>query len=120
MQGVCRAGCSRTRQVRARAPSGETLRGLLGWQWMSESEHHAREVGAALNHGALLAHPGLAFLGLNCAPASVDLQQPAVLAVVAHAPGYKAVVLAEDLRCDQGEGGPVHGITVFKVASLLR
>lgn len=77
-------------------------------------------VGAALNHGALLAHPGLAFLGLNCAPASVDLQQPAVLAVVAHAPGYKAVVLAEDLRCDQGEGGPVHGITVFKVASLLR
>jgi hypothetical protein len=88
-------------------------------EWVSK-QHHEREVGAALKQGVLLAHPGLAFLGLNCAPASVDLQQPAVLAVVAHAAGYKAVVLAKDLRCDQGEGGPVHGITGFKVASLLR
>lgn len=84
------------------------------------SEHHTREVGAALKQGVFLARPGLAFLGLNCAPASVDLQQPAVLAIVAHAAGHKAVVLAKDLRCDQGEGGPVNGITGFNVASLLR
>jgi hypothetical protein len=90
------------------------------WMGGCQSIIHTRELGAALKQGVFLARPGLAFLGLNCAPASVDLQQPAVLAIVAHAAGYKAVVLAKDLRCDQGEGGPVNGITGFNVASLLR
>ena len=62
-----------------------------------------------------LVNPGLAFLGLDCAPARVDLQQPAVLVVVVHALGHEAVVLAKDLRCDQGEGGPVHGIAVSRL-----
>jgi len=56
-----------------------------------------------------LVNPGLAFLGLNRAPARVDLQQPTVFVVVVHALGHEAVVLGKDLRCNQREGRPVHG-----------